>query len=124
MILEGSLKADLLKSKIFSEKESDFLQTDPVGRPAFCQCAEFFMNGFKLGHAALDLSAQKYIVPVSADKPFEPLTNSVVYFPKSYKKLYALDSPIAKCFQSCFSIEGCKIPAITIWNVTYKGGGI
>lgn len=82
------------------------------------------MNGFKLGHTALDLWVHKYVIPIHFDKPFEPLTNSVVFFPKSYKKLYALDSPIAKCFQNCFSIDGSKTAGITLWNVTYKGGGI
>src|SRR5580704_10782253 len=53
ILFEGSLKANLLKSKIFSEQEALFLQTDPVGKVVFCQFAEFFMNGFKLGHSAL-----------------------------------------------------------------------
>ncbi len=124
IILEGSLKADLLGLQIFSEEEADFLQTDPVGKLGFCQCAEFFMNGFKLGHTALGLSVHKYVVPIHSNKLFEPLSNSVVYYPKSYQKLYALASPIAKCFQNCFSIEGSKTSGITLWDVTYNGGGV
>jgi hypothetical protein len=111
-----------LKLKIFSAQEADFLQTDPVGKMALCQCAEFFMNGFKLGHTALDLSVHKYVIPLVSERPFLPLTHSVVLYPKSYQKLYALDSPIAKCFQDCFSIEGNKISGITVWDVAYKGG--
>ena len=122
IIFEGSLKADLLKSKIFSEQEAAFLQTDPIGKQVFCQCAEFFMNAFKLGSKAPGIDVHKYVIPVNSDKAFEPLTNSVVLFPKSYEKLYALDSPIAKCFQDCFHVEGNKLSGITLWNVIYKGG--
>ncbi len=78
------------------------------------------MNGFKLGHTALGLSAQKYIVEVNAKKPFEPQCHSVVLFPKSYQQLYGLDSSIAKCFQECFSLKGSTFSEVTIWDVTCK----
>jgi hypothetical protein len=100
------------------------LQTDPVGKKGFCQCAEFFINGFKLGHTALGLHPQKYIAQVKSNKPFEPLAHSVVLFPKSYQELYALDSAVAKCFQDCFSIEGGKVSEITVWDVSYKVEGV
>lgn len=100
------------------------MQTDPVGKMAFCQCAEFFINGFKLGHTALGFNPQKYFAQVNAQKPFEPLAHSVVLFPKSYQELYALDSAVAKCFSDCFLIEGIKISDITLWDVTYKLGKI
>ena len=100
------------------------MQTDPVGKKAFCQCAEFFINGFKLGHTALGLHPQKYIAQVHSTQPFEPHTHSVVFFPKSYQELYALNSAAAKCFQDCFSIEGSKVSGFTLWNVTYKVGNV
>ena len=124
ILLEGSLKADLLRSKIFSDQEAAFLQADPAGKKAFCQFAEFFMNGFKLGHTALGLSLHQYIVPIDRERSFVPLKNSFVFFPKSYQKLYALDSPIAQCFQKCFSIEGHKLGGITLWNLAYQGGRV
>lgn len=124
ILLEGSLKADLLKSEIFSEEEIAFLQEDPIGRQAFCQIAEFVMNAFKLGHTVLGLSADQYIVPIDPDKPFKPLSNSVVLFPKRYGDLYGLNSPSIQCFKKCFSVIGEKKADITIWDVTYQGSGI
>lgn len=123
ILLEGSLKADLLKSGIFSKEETAFLQEGPAGGKALCQIVEFVMNALKLGHTVWGLSADQYIVPIDPDKPFTPLSNSVVFFPKRYGDLYGLDSPSIQCFKKCFSVIGEKKADITIWDVTYPYQG-
>lgn len=123
ILFEGSLKADLLRSGLFSAEEISVLQEDSLGRQSFCQCAEFFMNAFKLGHTTPGFPFHKYLVPIDPEKPFEPLSTSVVFYPKSYEELYSLESPIAHCFRKCFGVVGDKVSDITCWHVTYEGGG-
>lgn len=80
------------------------------------------MNALKLGHTALGLSLEDYIIPIQSDKPFTPLSHSIVLYPKSYEKLYGIESPIAKCFKSCFSIQAKQQAGVTLWDVAYKVG--
>ncbi len=117
ILLEGSLKAAILSSGVFSSREIEYLHENTA---ELCQCAEFFMNGFKLGHSALGLSFESYIAPLDPAKPFQPRTKSVVLYPESYGELYSLDSQVARCFKSCFNMTGSKDSAVTIWEVTCK----
>lgn len=117
ILFEGSLKAAIVASGVFSPLQVDYLHAHT---DALCQCTEFFMNGMKFGHQALGLSYKDYIIPLDPDKPFVPLAKSVVLYPASYGELYSLESRVANCFKSCFLLEGGKEEEITVWEVTCK----
>ncbi len=110
MLHEGSLKADLLQAGLFSEKECAFLNS-PAGAMPFCQIAEYFMNGFKLGACAkihgVVFSAKQYITPVSERfSEFLPVKQSIVLYPEEYQKLYSQESPFARSLEPAFVVEG------------------
>lgn len=115
ILFEGTLKTSIIQSGVFSPEQTDYLQRNTA---ALCQCAEFFMNGFKFGHTALGLSFKDYIIAVDPEKPFRPFSKSTVLYPESYGELYSLDSPVARCFKNCFKLDGQICSSITVWEVT------
>ena len=110
VICEGSLKQALVKKGGFSDKEVEFLYTK-VGAVAFCQLAEFFMNGFKTGQTARatasEYLAEHFITPLSSRFPsFKPYQESVVYYPGTYKQIYSPEGDFAQILKPVFSITG------------------
>jgi len=111
VLCEGSLKMDLLKYGGFTDAEIDYFQNSSVGPKNFCQCAEFFMNGFKLGQTVRGaggyLLPEKFIQPVSSKfTAFKPYQKSTVFYPASYKELYSLEGEFAKVLSSIFCLKG------------------
>lgn len=118
VLKEGSLKHSILD--LFSNDEKKWLQKEPEGKLAFCECAEFYMTFFKLGYTDDKHTIQDYFVPVkSTTEAFEPLAKSTVWYPDSYKDLYAIDSAYSKSVKDVFTLalapseQKSKITAIT-----------
>lgn len=104
IINEGSLKFDILKTKLFSKEEKDFLQTTGEGSKGFCQFTEFFMNAFKFGDTVqvaikegilpdkklveqTIFEGNKYIANIDETKPYQPANKSTTIYPDSYKEI-------------------------------------
>jgi hypothetical protein len=127
LLLEGSLKMDLLKYGGFSDSEIDYFHTSS-GAKVLCQCTEFFINAFKMGEIAQGekegvLLADKYIVPISDQfTSFMPCIKSVVYLPPQYREMYAEDGIFAKKLKEAFAVSVTYDTSskITIMNVTRK----
>lgn len=115
VLREGSLKHDLLS--YFSPAQGEYLLSKQGGT-GFCQCAEFFMNGFKLGQEAAGISAENYVTAL-ANKKFHPYQTSIVWYPPLYKEMYSLQGPFAKALKSVFSVTGAfdEKTGITSLNV-------
>ncbi len=111
VLCEGSLKMDILKYGGFLDKEIEYFQKTKIGAKSFCQCAEFFMNAFKLGqevraHEGTFLG-EKYFIPISKKYAvLKPQKKSTVFYPSSYKELYSLEGDFAKVMSSIFSVSG------------------
>lgn len=125
IILEGSLKIDILRSGIFTSEEIKYLQEDSKGKVDLCQIAEFFMMAFKFGQSATcnktNFVFQKYIHPIGNDKPFQPRMENVIFFPSLYKDACALEGKLASCYRSVFNVAGKfhkQVSKITTWVVT------
>ena len=103
VICEGSLKTDLLKQ--FAEPEVEYFQNTQQGAIHFCQCAEFFMNGFKLGQEVRGIASEKYITPISGHS-FEPHQKSTVLYPALYKDIYSVHGKFAQVLKPVFSVNG------------------
>jgi len=106
ILCEGSLKEDLLKNGGFSDQEIEHLNSNSM---QFCQLAEFFMNGFKLGQSCknhdTEFLAEKYIKPIS-NTIFESYKKSTVFYPSLYKNMYSVEGNFAKTLSSVFSVSG------------------
>lgn len=117
VLKEGSLKHSMLD--LFSNDEKKWLQKEPEGKLAFCECAEFYMTFFKLGYTDDKHTIQDYFVPVNSTESFKPQTKSTVWYPDSYKDLYAIDSAYSKSVKDVFTLalapseQKSKITAIT-----------
>lgn len=124
MLCEGSLKVDLLSKGGFTDQEAAYFHTKG-GALDFCQTTEFFMNAFKLGHAAQaqagSLSGHSFIYSLS-EKSFQPSKASTVLYPPFYKQIYAVDGHFAKTLGPVFSVSGGLDPSteITVLNVEMK----
>ena len=124
ILLEGSLKIDILASGLFSKEEIEFLEQTPKGKVILCQFAEFFMNAFKSGQSVSCnghiLSFGSYIYPLKEGSTFQPRTTSIVVYPPLYKTIYAIDGPVARSFAPTFHVSGSFNPKteVTIWEVT------
>lgn len=111
VICEGSLKKHLLQYGGFSAKEIEYFHTRS-GALSFCQCAEFFMNGFKLGQRAYNAGhtteflADEYIEPISANAVFQPFSKSTVFYPALYKEVYSPAGPFAQTLKTIFAVSG------------------
>lgn len=126
VLCEGNLKMDLLKCGGFAASEIDYFHT-PSGAKSFCQCAEFFMNAFKMGETAQGekgaLLADKYIVPVSGKfTSFKPCSKSTVLYPALYKDIYSVQGEFAKVLGTVYSVSGKYdlSSKITMMSVTKK----
>lgn len=120
VLCEGSLKSKLLKE--FSDPEIAFFQSK-LGAHSFCQCAEYFMNGFKLGQEVGGISASNFITPVSEKfAAFYPYEKSTVWYPPSYKDLYSLDGTYAQTLKPVFFLSGNfdALDGITTMSVEVK----
>jgi hypothetical protein len=108
VLCEGSLKQDLLKSGGFTASEVDYFHT-AAGVQSLCQCAEFFMNAFKMGEQVQGgaFLAAKYIVPVSGKfAAFKPCIKSTVLYPALYKEIYSLQGAFAKVLSTVYALFG------------------
>jgi hypothetical protein len=124
-LCEGSLKGDLLKLGGFSDREVEFLNSKQ-GASHFCQCAEFFMNGFKLGYSVCndttEFSGSKYIKPISGRfSAFKPQSISTVFYPAQYKEMYSPQGGYAQSLQPIYSVEGdyeesMQITTLHVWE--------
>lgn len=122
---EGGLKQDLLKNGGFSFEEIGYLNSQP-GSGAFCQLTEFFMHSLKLGETPCGGGQEpfefgKYIKPLGSS-PYKPVALSTVFYPKCYKKIYSLDSPVATAMRSVFQLTGGfqTQSKITLWDLKRK----
>ncbi|MBX3718925.1 MAG: hypothetical protein KF898_04700 [Parachlamydiales bacterium] len=103
VLCEGSLKKDLVHQ--FSDAQAQFFLSGSEGPISFCQCAEYFMNGFKFGHAVTGISADHYIKPIT-NKVFHPFEKSTVWYPALYKEIYSPEGEFANTLKPIFSIFG------------------
>ncbi|MBS0626346.1 MAG: hypothetical protein JSS32_09880 [Verrucomicrobia bacterium] len=104
VLCEGSLKTKLVSE--FSDEEAGFLLSKK-GVTAFCQVAEPFMNGFKLGQEVKGIAAKDYMAPVSKKvEVFHPTQKSTVLYPDAYKEIYSLNGAYAKSLSGVFSVSG------------------
>lgn len=122
VLCEGTLKMDLLKMGGFSAVEIKFLEKSTK---SFCQCAEFFMNAFKLGQTARSetgelFKGESYFRPVG-HRVFEPCAKSVVYYPPLYKDLYSLEGKYAQVIKPLFDVSGHFDPVTQITTMTVGG---
>ena len=127
VLREGSLKKDLLKSGIFSDREIAFFQGLSEGSQAFCQTAEFFMNALKLGSVARtsagDFPLEKYVTCLGrVPRSFGPYETSTVLYSQLYEKMYSIDGIFFRTLSSVFRIEGAfdVKSKITMVNVAAK----
>ncbi len=110
LLLEGSLKCDILASALFTQRACRYLNSNE-GSADFCQIAEYFMIGFKLGlaakiHTAI-FSSDRYIAQVSGRyHSFPSFSKSVVFYPEQYKEIYSQEAPFAKSLQSVCLVVG------------------
>lgn len=125
VLREGSLKKDLLQTGLFSDAEADFFQKR--GGKAFCQVAEFFMNGLKLGSVARstagDFPLYAYVTSLlSVPTSFGPYNESTVLYPPLYQETYSLEGPFFRSLASVYSVSGSLDPKskITTVNVAAK----
>ncbi|KTC64745.1 Uncharacterised protein (plasmid) [Legionella adelaidensis] len=92
VILEGSLKADLLGKNLFEETHEKHLQSTSED---FCQLVEFMINAFKRGETVViknkshgveyTFNAADYLKKISPDMPdYQPANMSVTVYPKQY----------------------------------------
>jgi hypothetical protein len=107
---EGSLKRALVHQGGFTDQEIEYFYTRP-GKIDFCQVAEFFMNGFKMGQEVKTgtnlFQSHPYITQISKRfESFQPRNRSVVFYPSLYKKMYSPDGDFAKVLSSVFTITG------------------
>lgn len=102
ILCEGSLKADILKG--LSDREVEYLNSKS-GAVSFCECAEYFMNGMKLGGAPKEFEIQKYFKEIGKAS-FKPVKTSTVFYPDQYKEIYAPTSPFASALIPVFSVTG------------------
>ena len=123
VFLEGSLKADLIKSGIFNKKRCKYLQKTADGKKEFCQIAEFFTLAFKFGYEAtvngVSLSYHKYFQSLNGNA-FQPLSKNVTLYPSLYKEMYSPDSAFAQAVSPVFKVHAHFDPKseITAWEVT------
>lgn len=104
VLCEGSLKTKLVSE--FSDEEAGFLLSKK-GVTSFCQVAEPFMNGFKLGQEVKGIQAQDYLTSVSKKMSvFHPTQKSTVLYPDAYKEIYSLNGDYAKSLSTVFSVSG------------------
>lgn len=113
---EGSLKTELLTKGNFTEKQVEYLNAKKGGMP-FCQVAEFFMNGCKLGYEIKNFKIQDFVATVD-DVPFKPHTESTVFYPSSYAKLYSPESPYFEALGNCYQVSGYKEKKTNVSVVT------
>lgn len=107
ILAEGTLKSDIIHT--FSEKEAEWFLTTKTGAIKFCQCAEFYMNAFKLGQAPDGMFADDYFHPISSSAgSFQPQSKSTVWYPESYKQIYSLNGKFSKTMKKVFSLEGSE----------------
>lgn len=109
-ITEGSLKAEIVNSALFSDEEIARFHMKGDGSQKFCQLAEFVMNGLKFGQTAkacgTEFTASKFILPVTPQtEPFTPQKQSLVFYPEEYLTTYAIDSPFAQTLSSVFKVS-------------------
>lgn len=118
LLFEGSLKHDILKQ--LSETEIAFLNSKP-GAKAFCECAEYFMNGMKLGGSPRDFDPHKYIIGVKNER-YKPVQISTVFYPEQYKTVYSVDSAFSMALKPVFQVSGNYDPSnkITTLHVRRK----
>lgn len=102
ILCEGSLKADILKS--LSEREVEYLNSREAAQ-SFCECAEYFMNGMKLGGSPKELDIQKYFKALGKES-FNPVKTSTTFYPEQYKEIYAPTSQFANTLIPVFSLTG------------------
>ena len=102
ILCEGSLKHDLLKG--LSDPEIEFLNSKE-GAKTFCECAEYFMNGMKLGGAPREFDFHKYFRGLG-NSPYKPVKVSTVFYPEQYKTIYSPSSPFAETLIPVFSVTG------------------
>lgn len=111
VLCEGSLKKTLLEEGGFDEKAVEYLNSKS-GSMDLCQCAEFFMNAFKLGHHAQAnggnvFKSEDYLIPVSNKYTVYPSQNvSTTIYPSKYKNIYAVDGYYASILSKIFTISG------------------
>lgn len=103
VLCEGSLKKDLIHQ--FSDTQAEYFLSSSEGPISFCQCAEYFMNGFKFGQEVTGIPADHYIVPIS-NKVFHPFQKSTVWYPALYKEIYSPEGEFAKTLKPVFSVSG------------------
>jgi hypothetical protein len=127
VICEGTLKTDLLKNGGFTDKEIEYFQNTSSGAISLCQCAEFFMNGLKLGQEAQNTSgyfqAEKFIKPISGKFAcFLPYQSSTVFYPALYKDIYSPEGEFTQVLHPVFSVTSTfdEDTKITTLNVEKK----
>lgn len=106
ILCEGSLKHDLLKG--LSDPEIEFLNSTE-GAKTFCECAEYFMNGMKLGASPRELDFHKYFRNIG-NEAYKPVKVSTVFYPEQYKTIYAPNSPFAETLIPVFNVTGNYSP--------------
>lgn len=122
VLCEGTLKNDLLNSRVFDQYQISYLN-DNVQE--FCQLTEFFMHAIKLGQIVdgVPLDALKYIHTVNG-KNFKPFKKSVIYFPEEYKEVYKSDGDLHKIYQQVYNVDvsfkNQNGLTFTVWSVEEK----
>ncbi len=117
VLYEGRLKKDLLPA--FSDTEAEFFQTTPQGAIQFCQCAEFFMNGFKLGQVTRGIQSADYIYSISG-RVFQSFEKSTVWYPPIYQHMYSPSGTFAETLRQVFSVQGSFDPQSKMTSLTVE----
>lgn len=107
IVLEGSLKQDLLLHGGFSADEKQLLQED---KRLLCQIAEIFSYAMGLGYEARSGSGHLFsstsYFRCTDDTPFTPCSRICTIYPPLYEKIYHLHGHVPSELAKVFSVTG------------------
>lgn len=112
VFLEGSLKHKILQGCAPSE-QGYFVENGL----AFCQQAEVYSDAFKLGWSTNELAATDYFW-MAPGRQFQPATESTVWYPWLYHKMYAASGPFYQEMGKVFEVWASNHPNPSILSIT------
>lgn len=120
VLLEGRLKASLLKQGLTEEQASFFLND----KQAFCEYTELFMVALKQGHSwRTHDDPQSFMRPVSGVGSFQPRTVSSTMYPPLYAEMYSENARIPTELRKIFDVAYHPMTRLGITTMNLKDYG-